>query len=107
MPQSCFVASIPSKVSTQCLSERSCFWITHQCWVSDLFNDLAMRRLNSLSMERHHCLLYLLFDLCCPLLCLLSSILLDLFRSQSTFLRTVMAESILVVSQLLGKRAIA
>src|SRR2546425_11406 len=61
-PQSCFVASIPSKISTQCQSEASCFWMTHQCWVSDLFNNFAMRRIDPLCMEREHGLPYLFSD---------------------------------------------
>jgi len=53
--------------------------MTHQCWVSDSFNDFAMRRIDPLCMERQYGLPYLFSDVFYPLLCPLSPVRLDLF----------------------------
>ena len=54
LPRSCFVVSNPSKAPTQCQPEGSCFWMTHQGWVSDSFNNFAMRRIDPLCMKGQH-----------------------------------------------------
>src|SRR6266567_1824030 len=98
LPQSCFVVSIPSKISTQCQSEGSCFWMTHQCWVSDSFNDFAMRWIDPLCMEYEYGKPYFFSDAFYPLFCLLSPVLFNLFRELSTFLRKVVKKRVSSVS---------
>lgn len=72
--------------------------MTHQCWVSDSFNDLAMRRIDPLCMERQYGLPYLFSDVFYPLLCPLSPVRLDLFREFGTFLRKVVKKRVSSVS---------